>query len=315
MNTNDSAIMSVLNARRSRRSVLKKFGLGVGAGMLGASGLGLLTQKAQAADGPGQDAEVLNFALNLEYLEAQFYCYATTGKGIDSQGVALTGSGTQGTVVIKSTSPMVPFTSGGPIQQYANEIAADEINHVKYLRAALMAAGVQPVAMPQIDLLNSFNTAAQAAGVVPSGGTFDPFSSETYFLVGAYIFEDVGVTAYHGGAPLITNRDYVSAAAGIMGTEAYHAGVVRTLLYQMGTATQTITAQISALRATLDGTGTGAGSDDQGVFVNNTANLVPTDANSLVFSRTTQQVLNIVYGSASGTPGLFYPNGMNGAIH
>ncbi len=120
---------------------------------------------------------------------------------------------------------------------------------------------------------------------------------------------------YPGGAPLITNRDYLAASAGIMGTEAYHAGVVRTLLYQMGTATQTITAQISALRATLDGTGTGAGSDDQGVFVNNTANLVPTDANSLVFSRTTQQVLNIVYGSASGAPGLFYPNGMNGAIH
>ena len=306
--------MSVLNARRSRRSALKRLGLGVGTGMLGVSGLGLLTNKAKAADGPGQDAAVLNFALNLEYLEAQYYIYATTGKGIDAQGVALTGAGTQGTVTIKA-NPMVPFTSGGPVQQYANEIASDEINHVKFLRSALIAAGVQPVAMPSIDLLNSFTTAAQAAGVVPAGTSFDPFSSETYFLVGAYIFEDVGVTAYHGGAPLITNRDYLSAAAGILGVEAYHAGVVRTLLYQMGTATQTITAQISALRATLDGTGTGANSDDQGVYVNNTANLVPTDANSLVFSRTTQQVLNIVYGSASGTPGLFYPNGMNGAIH
>jgi hypothetical protein len=79
----------------------------------------------------------------------------------------------------------------------------------------------------------------------------------------------------------------------------------------MGSATQTIAGQISALRATLSGA-----ADDQGVVdSNNKANLVPTDSNSLVFSRTTRQVLNIVYGAANASSGLFYPNGMNGAIH
>jgi hypothetical protein len=309
MNTKEDAIISVFNARKTRRSALRTMGLGA----LAMSGVGLLAQKARAADGPGQDAEVLNFALNLEYLEAQYYIYATTGQSIQSMGVAITGAGTQGTVTIKA-NPQVPFSIPA-VQQYAQEIATDELNHVKFLRAALIGAGVQPVAMPSIDLLNSFTTAAQAAGVVPSGTAFDPFASDTNFLIGAYIFEDVGVTAYHGGAPLITNKDYLSAAAGIMGTEAYHAGIVRTLLYQMGSATQTITTQISALRATLDGTGTGAGSDDAGVVLNGVAHLVPTDPNSLVFSRTTQQVLNIVYGAQNSTGGLFYPNGMNGAIH
>ncbi|HZM03139.1 MAG TPA: ferritin-like domain-containing protein [Candidatus Saccharimonadales bacterium] len=132
--------------------------------------------------------------------------------------------------------------------------------------------------------------------------------------MGAYIFEDVGVTAYHGGAPLITDRNILSAAAGILGTEAYHAATVRTLLYQAGSAAQTITGQISTLRATLDGT-INSGPDDAGVVLNNTSHIVPTDPNSLVFSRTTRQVLNIVYGAANASSGLFFPNGMNGSIH
>ena len=39
-----------------------------------------------------EEVDILNFALNLEYLEAEFYTYATTGKSITSFGIATKGT-------------------------------------------------------------------------------------------------------------------------------------------------------------------------------------------------------------------------------
>jgi hypothetical protein len=294
------------------------------------------------------DTDILNFALNLEYLEANFYYCAAFGTNIYTanslyptgamlQGI--TGTGTQGTVTVKA-SPKVNFTNLA-IGSYAIETAIEEGKHVAFLRSAL---GTLAVAQPQIDLMTSFNTLFAAASGV-SGATFDPFMNDANFLVGAYIFEDVGVTAYHGAAPLIsttaTGKQYLAAAAGILAVEAYHAGLVRTTINAVdngivfptvpaGTLT-TYTNLISALRAKLSlaalatapnpddfGLSSGSLAVSQGGGANVTrSQIVDADANVIAFSRNTTQVLNIVTGGGATTTGtkatgVFFPNGLNG---
>lgn len=196
------------------------------------------------------------------------------------------------------------------IEDYANEIAADELAHVKFLRSALTAAGVQPAARPAIDLKNSFDSAAAVAGISTTG--FDPFADEMSFLFGAFIFEDVGVTAYKGASRLLTNKDLLEAAAGILAVEAYHAAIIRATLFRIGGAALDVVQKISDVRDAVDGS-----TDlDQGLVVGGHANLVPTDANGIAFSRTTRQVLNIVLlnDNDNNHTGGFFPSGLNGAV-
>ena len=284
----------------SRRQVLKT----LGAGAVGLAGLRMLTGSARAATGAISDADVLQFALNLEYLEAEYYLYATTGQGLPPEDI--TGTGTLGMTIVKP-DPIVPFTTQN-FADFANELANDEQNHVEYLRTTLNSLGVTPVARPALDLLNSFNTLAQVAGI---GDSFDPFENEVNFLLGAFIFEDVGVTAYRGGAKVLTDPSLIFAAAGVLGTEAYHAGGDRAYLLSLNDQSVVDTAQkISDLRDALDG----RRDDDQGLMKNDRGNIAPTDKNGLVFARTTRQVLNIVYGAMGASSGLFFPEGLNGVI-
>jgi hypothetical protein len=311
----------------SRRKMLA---LG-GAAIAGLAFAGVRTQAVEAAS--YSDSDILNFALNLEYLEAQFYTLATQGKTIDQVGLGI-GPGTAstggGSVITKPGGPtacLVPWTIPA-IQAYATETAQEERNHVSFLRGAL---GGSAVAQPNLDLYNSFNTLASAAGI---GSAFDPFASDADFLVGAYIFEDVGVTAYTGAAGLITTPAYLDAAAGIQAVEAYHAGLVRTSIFLAdptgSKGYQKLTQQISAARMALDGSTTlddlGVGfqtvSTDPSGGTNTAAQIVDAQTASpnysKVYSRTTTQVLQIVTGQttapAQGSKyqGVFFPSGLNG---
>jgi Ferritin-like domain len=299
-----------MNDRKiNRRQALQNLGL-VGAG----AALAACTPSVIAVDPPAKkdiDVDVLNFALNLEYLEAEFYLWAAFGRGLSDADAGGGPASVGGKKLVYTGQPI-----DAAVQAYIEEIAIDEENHVKFLRAAL---GSKAVARPKIDI-GGVGGAFEAAGLAASGGAlkgFDPYANALFFLHGAFIFEDVGVTAYKGASPLITNPGFLEAAAGILAVEAYHAGEIRTLLYSQrdvvvqGLKVSQIVQAISDLRGSV------GGGKDQGIINAKDptkGNILPTDENSIAFSRSTREVLNIAYGAKDATKGSFFPEGLNGAI-
>ncbi len=308
--------------RAARRDFLRGLGLGaVGAAAVGATSFGRTSALAQQSN---LDVAILEFALNLEYLEAEFYVRASYGHGLEPSLLGPNPGAVTGGHLINFTMPLV--------QKYAREIAVEERKHVEFIRAALSALNNGSViSCPAIDFETAFPALGSAAGL---GSNFDPFKSDMDFMLGAYVFEDVGVTAYHGAATLITSKAVLNYAAGILAVEAYHAGLIRTVLFANGMSKETDA--ISNLRATLDGTAGTQNVDDHGVggfaepavsiancsdFMNGTLlggfpNVppMPPGNNAIAYDRTTRQVLNIVYGAKNASKGLFFPNGLNGLI-
>ena len=277
----------------------------MGAG-IGTGGLAMAVATGALSASPAEaagitDAEIFNFALNFEYLGAEYYLTAL-GSSLPSK-LTLGGG-----PVTRPASALVPFESeaGG---YFAQQLANDEYAHVEVIQEALRAEGGTPISEPAIDLINSWNGLAQAAGL---GSSFNPFASEADFLVGAYVLEDVCVTALCGAAALLTNKTNLAYAASILGTEGYQVGMIRSRLSAIGGGA--VTDAISALRSKLSNEVQNVGPDDNGTSVNGNAyNFTNVDINGQAFRRTPQQVLKIAYGGGTGSGG-FFPSGVNGSI-
>jgi len=242
----------------------------------GAAALGLKSSRVQAQ--AITDVDILNFALNLEYLEAEFYTRVTTGKTIEEIGIAVGGTGTPGPTY---GGNKVNFWDGlldldaATTMAIAEELAYDEQQHVLLLRAALGSAAV---AKPTINL--------EALGI--------GFANFAQYLQLARAFEDVGVSAYAGAAPLISSKAYLQVAAQILATEALHSGNIRKQV--QGHLIPTM--PVDSLDVLPPPSG---------------RNFFTVNTQALAIIRTTSEVLKIVYGGGTSKGG-FFPDGMNGVI-
>jgi hypothetical protein len=282
--------MSPLN----RRSALKTLGV------LGAATAVPVSLRAAAQPPPSgvTDADIFNFALNLESLETEYYLRGTTGRGMDDADAGPQPGRVQG-------GRQVPWKNDD-LREFMHEVAQNELAHVRFYRKTLGSAAVS---RPEIDIAGGFAAAAKAAGL---GDNFDPFASEMNFFLGGMLMEDVGVTAYAGAAALISDKKFLTAAASILAVEAYHMGMARSTLYRMGGEAREAANKISDARDKLDG----PDDVDQGIRMDGKANIVPSDPDGKAFTRTPQQVLRIVYltDKAGVSAGGIFPKGMNGSL-
>ena len=143
--------------------------------------------------------DVLNFALKLEYLEAAFYQQRTTLTGLSAAN---------------STALAA--------------IATDENNHVTFLRTVITSLGGTPVPAPVVASTFDF-TAGKGSGTGPFSGYN---TNVNVYLALAQSFEDLGVRAYKGAAPLtavMANKTVLTAALNIHSIEARHAAQIRAM--------------------------------------------------------------------------------------
>jgi len=230
------------------------------------------------------ETDILNFALNLEYLEAEFYTYAVEGKSITDFGIGIDGKATG-----ENPASGGETTGGAKVifdnneifsRDIAAEIGSDERAHVVLLRSAL---GTAAVAKPNINL--------NALGI--------GFGRQVDFLTVARILEDIGVTAYTGAAGLLKTPGVITTAARLLAAEAEHAGSIHTQV-----------AKLKIASSAVDGADLippPSGKQTQYLSINL--------SNGLAATRTAGQVLYLAFGmQANSRQGGFFPTGLNGKI-
>lgn len=163
-----------------RRNFLRAAAVvGVGSSLVAAT----RQDKLAFADATANDLEILNYALTLEYLEADFYTQGLKGGALKGMTLELV----------------------SPIRDHEQE-------HVDVLTATVKSLGGKPAAKPEFTYPD------------------DTFTDREKFLTTASVFEELGVTAYHGQVARIDDGDILAAAASIAGVESRHAAVIADLI-------------------------------------------------------------------------------------
>ena len=241
--------------------------------------LGLGTGTVRAASLTTQDVQLLQFILNIEYFQAEFYSFAVTGLSLEANGIAVDGAvGTLGPTVGGAQVLFDDLPSMGPMQQIAAQMMRDEINHVQLIRAVLGPENT--IAKPALSL--SF------LGPVGHIGPFLRIARDAAI---------VAISAY-GYAMGQLDESLIQGAGQVAMVEGLHAGTLQTLCLMNNLAVPPIDK--------LDVIAPPGGPN----FFDDTLD------KGMAILRTPEEILQLGFlNGATGTnEGAFFPFGFNGAI-
>ncbi|KAL2469171.1 Uncharacterized protein Fot_50747 [Forsythia ovata] len=263
-----------------------------------------------------QDIDLMQFALNLEHLEADFFLYSALGYGLDKVAPYLVMGGPP---PIGAQKANLDFLTHNIITEFGFQ----EVGH---LRAIKTTVGGFP--RPQLDLspknFAKFFNEAFGYELVPP---FNPYRDSLNFMLASYVIPYVGLLGYVGTNPNINGCVTKRLLAGLLGVESGQDAYIRGYLYERANevvfpynyTVAEFTIRASELRNRL----AMCGIKDEGILVppqlgaeNRTeSNLLSANYNSLSYGRTPAEILRIVYSTGDEhVPGGFFPEGANGRI-
>ncbi|XP_075652716.1 ferritin-like catalase Nec2 [Castanea sativa] len=262
------------------------------------------------------DVDLLEFPLNLEYLEAEFFLYGALGYGLDKFAPNLTLGGP--TPIGGKRANLGPFT-----RDVIKQFALQEVGHLRAIQST-----VKGFPRPLLNLsAESFAKVVDSAFETKLVPCFDPYRNGLNFLLASYLIPYVGLTGYVGASAKLQDPKSKRLVAGLLGVESGQDAVIRALLYKYknikvrpyGKTVAEFTSRFSQLRDKLGN----AGVKDEGLVVPKdegaegliTGNVLAGDKYSVAYDRTPEEILRIVYGSGDERkPGGFYPKGADGRI-
>ncbi|CAB4293095.1 unnamed protein product [Prunus armeniaca] len=262
------------------------------------------------------DVDLLEFPLNLEYLEAEFFLYGSLGYGLDEANPGLTQGGPS--PIGAKKAHLDNFT-----RDVITQFAWQEVGHLRAIKSI-----VKGFPRPLLNLsTESFAKVFDSAFGHPLVPPFDPYANSINYLLASYVIPYVGLTGYVGTAPNLQANVSKSLVAGLLAVESGQDAVIRALLYERapekvqpyGITVAEFTNRISDLRNKLGHEGW----KDEGLVVPKyrgaegkiSGNVLAGDEFSLGYARTQQEILRIIYGSGNErVPGGFYPKGADGHI-
>ncbi|MQL79944.1 hypothetical protein Taro_012404 [Colocasia esculenta] len=283
-----------------------------------------MAAEAKAADAanrrwahlPRSDVKLVEFPLNLEYLECEYFLWGSMGKGMDVVAPELVGGGPPPIGAMEAN--LDNFT-----RDIIEQFALQEVGHVRAIKST-----VKGFPRPQLDLSRSnFAKIMDQAFGQQLEPPFDPYANSINYLISSYVIPYVGLTDYVGANPRLKSPRSKRLVAGLLAVESGQDAIIRALLYQeaeMEVAPYNITvaeftSRISELRNELGRDGI----KDEGIIVNPAlgaegkieGNVIAGNEYSLAYMRTPQEILRIVCGTGSERePGGFYPEGASGSI-
>ncbi|EPS63629.1 hypothetical protein M569_11158, partial [Genlisea aurea] len=265
---------------------------------------------------PKSDVDLLEFPLNLEFLEAEFFSWGAFGRGLDELAPELTQGGPPPLGPEKAKlSPL--------INDIIAQFALQEFGHLRAIEET-----VPGFPRPLLNLsATAFATVINNAFEEPLFPPFDPYLNDLNYLLASYLIPYVGLTGYVGANPNLQTPIAKRLVAGLLGVESGQDAVLRTLLFERALdkvrpydiTVATFTDRISQLRNKLGKQGL----KDEGLIVppalgaqgKISGNVLVGNNYSISYERTPPEILRIVYGSGNEShPGLFYPEGANGYI-